>query len=111
MVYDIYLYTLCYYICCLLGACMRCTRLCPLKPGVTPLPLPAPHCHARSEVNRAGCPVRSNHEKTDFGTHDEPICMAPGRSCLAQISIPGVYFQFLRSGCLSGQQATPQTCG
>jgi hypothetical protein len=36
MYYDIYLYTLCYYICCLLGACMRCTRLCPLKPGVTP---------------------------------------------------------------------------
>jgi hypothetical protein len=32
---DIYLYTLCYYICCLLGVCMRCTRLCPLKPGVT----------------------------------------------------------------------------
>jgi hypothetical protein len=32
---DIYLYTLCYYICCLLGACMRCTRLCPLNPGVT----------------------------------------------------------------------------
>jgi hypothetical protein len=32
---DIYLYTLCYYICCLLGACMRCTWLCPLKPGVT----------------------------------------------------------------------------
>jgi hypothetical protein len=30
---DIYLYTLCYYICCLLGACMRCTRLCSLKPG------------------------------------------------------------------------------
>jgi hypothetical protein len=30
---DIYLYTLCYYICCLLGACMRCTRRCPLKPG------------------------------------------------------------------------------
>jgi hypothetical protein len=37
MFYDIYLYTLCYYICCLLGACMRCTRLCPLKPGVTRL--------------------------------------------------------------------------
>ena len=35
MIYDIYLYTLCYYICCLLGACMRCTRLCSLKPGVT----------------------------------------------------------------------------
>jgi hypothetical protein len=35
MFYDIYLYTLCYYICCLLGACMRCIRLCPLKPGVT----------------------------------------------------------------------------
>jgi hypothetical protein len=35
MYYDIYLYTLCYYICCLLGACMICTRLCPLKPGVT----------------------------------------------------------------------------
>jgi hypothetical protein len=35
MVYDIYLYTLCYYICCLLGACMRCTWLCSLKPGVT----------------------------------------------------------------------------
>jgi hypothetical protein len=35
MYYDIYLYTLCYYICCLLGACMRCTRLGPLKPGVT----------------------------------------------------------------------------
>ena len=32
---DIFLYTLCYCICCLLGACMRCTRLCPLKPGVT----------------------------------------------------------------------------
>jgi hypothetical protein len=24
---------LCYYICCLLGACMRCTRFCSLKPG------------------------------------------------------------------------------
>jgi hypothetical protein len=35
MFYDIYLYTLCYYICCLLGACMRGTRLCSLKPGVT----------------------------------------------------------------------------
>jgi hypothetical protein len=35
MFYDIYLYTLCYCICCLLGACMRCTRLCSLKPGVT----------------------------------------------------------------------------
>jgi hypothetical protein len=35
MFYDIYLYTLCYCICCLLGACMRCTWLCPLKPGVT----------------------------------------------------------------------------
>jgi hypothetical protein len=33
---DIYLYTLCYYICCLLGTCMRCTWLCSLKPGVTP---------------------------------------------------------------------------
>jgi hypothetical protein len=32
---DIYLYTLCYCICCLLGACMRCTRLGSLKPGVT----------------------------------------------------------------------------
>jgi hypothetical protein len=32
---DIYLYTLCYCICCLLGACMRCTWLCSLKPGVT----------------------------------------------------------------------------
>ena len=30
---DIYLYTLCYYIYYLLGACMRCTRLCPLKLG------------------------------------------------------------------------------
>jgi hypothetical protein len=36
MFYDIYLYTLCYYICCHLGACMRCTWLCSLKPGVTP---------------------------------------------------------------------------
>jgi hypothetical protein len=35
MFYDIYLYTLCYYICCLLGACMRCTWLCSLKLGVT----------------------------------------------------------------------------
>jgi hypothetical protein len=35
MFYDIYLYTLCHYICCLLGACMRCTRLCSLKQGVT----------------------------------------------------------------------------
>jgi hypothetical protein len=35
MFYDIYLYTLCYYICCLLSACMRYTRLCPLKLGVT----------------------------------------------------------------------------
>jgi hypothetical protein len=32
---DIYIYTLCYYICCLLGACMRCTWLCSLKPGLT----------------------------------------------------------------------------
>jgi hypothetical protein len=32
---DIYLNTLCYYICCLLGTCMRCTWLCSLKPGVT----------------------------------------------------------------------------
>jgi hypothetical protein len=37
MFYDIYLYTLCYYICCLLGACMRCSWLCSLKPGVTVL--------------------------------------------------------------------------
>jgi hypothetical protein len=35
MFYDIYLYTLCYYICCLLGACMRCTWPCSLKSGVT----------------------------------------------------------------------------
>jgi hypothetical protein len=35
MLCDIYLYTLCYYMCCLLGACMRCTWLCSLKPGVT----------------------------------------------------------------------------
>jgi hypothetical protein len=35
MFYDIYLYTLRYYICCLLGACMRCTWLCSLQPGVT----------------------------------------------------------------------------
>jgi hypothetical protein len=35
---DIYLYTLYYYICCLLGECMRCTRICPLNPGVTPAP-------------------------------------------------------------------------
>ena len=35
MFYDIYLYTLCYYMCCLLGACMRCIWLCSLKPGVT----------------------------------------------------------------------------
>jgi hypothetical protein len=42
MYYDIYLYTLCYYICCLLGACMRCTRLCPLKPGVTVIRLHFP---------------------------------------------------------------------
>jgi len=35
MFYDIYLYTLCYYMCCLLGVCMRCTCLCSLKPGVT----------------------------------------------------------------------------
>jgi hypothetical protein len=35
MLCDIYLYTLCYYICCLLGACMRCTWLCSLKSGVT----------------------------------------------------------------------------
>jgi hypothetical protein len=35
MFYDIYLYTLCYYICCLFGACMRCTWFCSLKPGVT----------------------------------------------------------------------------
>jgi hypothetical protein len=35
MFYDIYLYTLCYYICCLLDACMRCTWLCSLKPVVT----------------------------------------------------------------------------
>jgi ribonuclease HI len=33
MFYDIYLYTLCYYICCLLGACMRCTRFSPFKTG------------------------------------------------------------------------------
>jgi hypothetical protein len=32
---DIYHYTLCYYICYLLGACMRCTWLCSLKSGVT----------------------------------------------------------------------------
>jgi hypothetical protein len=36
---DIYLYTLCYYICCLLGACMRCTRLCSFKAGVTQCPV------------------------------------------------------------------------
>jgi hypothetical protein len=37
MFYDIHLYTLCYYICCLLDACMRCTWLCSLKSGVTVL--------------------------------------------------------------------------
>jgi hypothetical protein len=35
---DIYLYTLYYCICCLLGACMRFTRLCSLKPGCDIMP-------------------------------------------------------------------------
>jgi hypothetical protein len=47
---DIYLYTLCDYICCLLGACMRCTRLCPLKTGCYT------RCPARTPA-RCGIPV------------------------------------------------------
>jgi hypothetical protein len=54
MYYDIYLYTLCYYICCLLGACMRCTRLCPLKPGVTPLRRRPPQAGS-GYGRKAGC--------------------------------------------------------
>jgi hypothetical protein len=49
MFYDIYLYTLCYYICCLLGACMRCTRLCSLNPGVTPT-----HAPVQARVGQRG---------------------------------------------------------
>jgi hypothetical protein len=54
---DIYLYTLYYYICCLLGACMRCIWLCSLKPGVTLTPLaqlrPQPNALALSLAPRA----------------------------------------------------------
>ncbi len=46
MFYDIYLYTLCYCICCLLGACMRCTRLCSLNFIFVSLPL----CNKYSDV-------------------------------------------------------------
>jgi prefoldin subunit 5 len=56
MFYDIYLYTLCYYICCLLGACMRCTRLCPLKPGVTHVVEHTTH-HAKSRTGMATLPT------------------------------------------------------
>jgi hypothetical protein len=50
MFYDIYLYTLCYYICCLLGACMRCTWLCSLKSGVTASPLTCTLTHPQDSV-------------------------------------------------------------
>jgi predicted RNase H-like nuclease len=62
MIYDIYLYTLCYYICCLLGACMRCTRLCPLKPGVTGRRPSIRLARARLRQIRQGCP--ENREGT-----------------------------------------------
>jgi hypothetical protein len=78
MFYDIYLYTLCYYICCLLGACMRCTWLCSLKPGVT-------KCLDFDDIN-------PSDELSEWYMLLGLIWMAPGRSCLAQESIPGVRF-------------------
>ena len=54
---DIYLYTLYYYMCCLLGPYMRCSRLCPLNPGVTPLwasQLPSP---SKADEGRDGLRV------------------------------------------------------
>jgi hypothetical protein len=54
---DIYLYTLCYYICCLLGACMRCTWLCSLKSDVTPPPGAAPPPPPRPSVAPAPAPA------------------------------------------------------
>jgi hypothetical protein len=53
---DIYLYTLCYYICCLLGACMRCTWLCSLKPGVTVNQETL--CEAMSQKRKATSPTQ-----------------------------------------------------
>jgi hypothetical protein len=58
MFYDIYLYTLCYYIRCLLGACMRCTRLCPLKPGVIGIDL------ASETKTSAASPQHANLKQT-----------------------------------------------
>jgi hypothetical protein len=75
MFYDIYLYTLCYYICCLLGACMRCTRLCSLKPGVTapPVDVVGP-CPGLGDVE---APPRSRSSlSSDAEVESEP----PGRA-------------------------------
>jgi hypothetical protein len=67
---DIYLYTLCYYICCLLGACMRCTWLCSLKPGVTRGPKTIPRTSsthiasahpARAPASRRAAPTGGSH--------------------------------------------------
>jgi hypothetical protein len=60
MFYDIYLYTLCYYICCLLDACMGCTWLCSLKPGVTPE-------LTQATGNKTGVPSGSRHHTSNDG--------------------------------------------
>ena len=76
-----YLYTLCYYICCLLGACMRCTWLCPLKPGVTTV-----RCTPDSPVKYSGAPL-------DFPEGEEFSVKSPGapdtvRWCTGQSGAP-----------------------
>jgi hypothetical protein len=78
MFYDIYLYTLCYYICCLLGACMRCTRLCPLKPGVTQ----GPQCLAGDDLagifesvpNSSDTPFHMVRTRSNVYSHDTLLC-------------------------------------
>jgi hypothetical protein len=68
MFYDIYLYTLCYYICCLLGACMRCTWLCSLKLGVTVPNRPVPGAAA----------VHAARQHTTAQTSRTPSRATPG---------------------------------
>jgi hypothetical protein len=63
MFYDIYLYTLCYYICCLLGACMRCTWLCSLKSGVTEV--------VSEEMLTVGRDLDRNGQTLTYSSHSE----------------------------------------
>jgi hypothetical protein len=84
MFYDIYLYTLCYYICCPLGACMRCTRLCPLKPGVT----------ARGSRYSAGSPdspVHTGHVQWIIAERIPEAGEFQSRSSLGHRTLSGVH--------------------